>query len=183
MLNRYKSKIAEREYQFIQDMYHLELKIRFLELSNILKNIPKYSKGLPTNQDSVLFCKKVRLKIQIETMQTEINDRIYYIVKSFKNQKIKRAQLEKVLSIFNDIHTLKNIPKSIEIFTECNEKSYCSICMNMDEDNIYIKLSCEHVFHKECITRWFHQNQNQNQKCPLCRKEPEIHNIFKSIII
>jgi hypothetical protein len=58
--------------------------------------------------------------------------------------------------IFQDIvfeETLKNI----------NNK--CCICLNNFDINIENKLSeCNHLFHKDCIDKWFHNNK----RCPLC---------------
>ena len=48
-----------------------------------------------------------------------------------------------------------------------NESITCPICVAPYEDNeeIYTLLSCNHNFHKTCLTRWL---QNHNT-CPLCR--------------
>jgi hypothetical protein len=54
---------------------------------------------------------------------------------------------------------------SIKIKFGCQEKE-CSICMCQYEScqEIY-KLSCRHIYHKECLSRWV----NTRASCPLCR--------------
>jgi hypothetical protein len=45
----------------------------------------------------------------------------------------------------------------------------CNICM--DEYNLgdnVVKLSCKHIFHKECIKNWL---CNERVTCPVCRKD------------
>jgi len=44
----------------------------------------------------------------------------------------------------------------------------CSICLEEynTNDNIII-LDCNHIFHRECISKWFHNKDIKN--CPLCR--------------
>jgi len=41
----------------------------------------------------------------------------------------------------------------------------CSICMDLENNNTWIKLSCGHKFHSSCITQWL----NTHQTCPICR--------------
>tara|TARA_Y200000002_G_scaffold157213_1_gene130018 strand:- start:674 stop:1180 length:507 start_codon:yes stop_codon:yes gene_type:complete len=54
------------------------------------------------------------------------------------------------------------------------ENIECPICLDVVEDNEFIKLqNCTHVFHKYCIEEW----KKVNNTCPLCRKN--ISNIFK----
>lgn len=42
----------------------------------------------------------------------------------------------------------------------------CSICLEDFENGCYVRrLSCDHVFHKECVDEWFHRHF----VCPICR--------------
>lgn len=41
----------------------------------------------------------------------------------------------------------------------------CSICLEAMKDG-YISLSCGHIFHQECVTRWL----SRHNICPLCRQ-------------
>ena len=67
---------------------------------------------------------------------------------------------------------LKEIPK---------DNINCAICMeDMTWFNTKSQLHCKHVFHKQCITKWYNQNKYEylytytylkKVECPLCRKE------------
>lgn len=56
----------------------------------------------------------------------------------------------------------------------------CSICLNKFENNensinknkLFIKLDCDHIFHKLCIEEWY--NTSIYCTCPICRKEIKI---------
>ena len=43
----------------------------------------------------------------------------------------------------------------------------CTICL--EECNKCVQLKCNHVYHKECIDKWFQINNN-TKRCPLCRQ-------------
>lgn len=48
----------------------------------------------------------------------------------------------------------------------------CSICLNVIDisQNIHKKLSCKHLFHKDCINRWIGQNiVHGHYRCPNCQ--------------
>ena len=53
----------------------------------------------------------------------------------------------------------------------------CNICFDEDGDKWFIK-NCKHVYHKECITKWFDiikvneetGETKKNNSCPLCRQ-------------
>uniref|UniRef100_A0A6C0C7A3 RING-type E3 ubiquitin transferase n=1 Tax=viral metagenome TaxID=1070528 RepID=A0A6C0C7A3_9ZZZZ len=56
----------------------------------------------------------------------------------------------------DNIVVLNNLPE--------NE---CCICLEKYKENdILIKLKCNHMFHKECLEPWFNNNK---KSCPLCR--------------
>ncbi|CAI8610905.1 unnamed protein product [Vicia faba] len=51
----------------------------------------------------------------------------------------------------------------------------CAVCLNKMkmEDEVRELMNCSHLFHRECIDKWFEHgyenNDNCNQTCPLCR--------------
>lgn len=49
-----------------------------------------------------------------------------------------------------------------------NLEEDCAICLeSFIEGHPIIRLECNHIFHKKCITSWFDTNDENN--CPLCR--------------
>ena len=54
-----------------------------------------------------------------------------------------------------------------------NNKPVCPICLDVIDKNIK-KLSCNHLFHTDCINKWF----NYNTSCPTCRN-PHVLNQSK----
>jgi hypothetical protein len=64
------------------------------------------------------------------------------------------------------------------------QNDICSICFDDLDNNSINKLSCNHIFHKDCINEWF--SRNIIQTCPYCRKVNEnniwnINNIDEAI--
>ena len=50
----------------------------------------------------------------------------------------------------------------------------CSICLeNFKEEDKVILTECSHLYHHECLTKWFEKNNS----CPICRKENLVINI------
>lgn len=76
---------------------------------------------------------------------------IYYYKK--KSKKININLIKKIL--FKDI---------------VYKDTICSICIGNLDSNKLVKINCNHVFHKKCLTEWNNHNiQNQNNiSCPLC---------------
>ena len=57
----------------------------------------------------------------------------------------------------------------------------CVICLEIIDDKLnFIKLSCNHLFHANCIYQWreYCNNKNNYNKftCPLCNKIVKINN-------
>ena len=48
-----------------------------------------------------------------------------------------------------------------------NKLSFCIICQHDIYLDVIRTLQCSHIFHVECIDRWF----TENNKCPQCRFE------------
>nr|XP_004504040.1 probable E3 ubiquitin-protein ligase XERICO [Cicer arietinum] len=46
----------------------------------------------------------------------------------------------------------------------------CRVCLSdFEEGDIVRNLNCEHTFHKDCLDKWFLQDQYYCATCPLCR--------------
>ena len=51
-----------------------------------------------------------------------------------------------------------------------NTDNECCICLyNIDVDSECVKLSCNHLYHTDCIRDWYINSDNKT--CPVCRKE------------
>nr|CAD2184435.1 unnamed protein product [Meloidogyne enterolobii] len=55
---------------------------------------------------------------------------------------------------------------------------YCSICTKALTSNNTYNIPCDHVFHKECITKWI----SLEESCPICRKKATLNDIKESMI-
>ena len=80
---------------------------------------------------------------------------------------INTNNLEDVIMVLDE-KQLNNIPekKYSDISTEFNT---CSICQDdFDKDHIVRQLNCNHIYHKECIDKYFLE---YSYKCPICRTE------------
>ena len=57
-------------------------------------------------------------------------------------------------------------------YSELNEEEKskkCSICLvGFENDDMLLKLPCDHYFHKQCIEEWL---KEYDYKCPVCRHE------------
>ena len=61
---------------------------------------------------------------------------------------------------------INKIKKKRINFTNDLQDKECSICLEeFKENELLIKLECNHYFHEKCIHDWFKSNMN----CPLCR--------------
>ena len=60
---------------------------------------------------------------------------------------------------------------SLNTLIVCDElpENNCSICLEeFKNEDILKKLTCDHIFHKDCLQPWI--NNNNNKTCPLCRR-------------
>tara|TARA_Y100000022_G_C12947029_1_gene238597 strand:- start:41 stop:397 length:357 start_codon:yes stop_codon:yes gene_type:complete len=75
----------------------------------------------------------------------------------FIKKKIKKFRENNRINKIIDNNNLKQIKNLNEI---------CIICME-EGNKKFIKLNCEHFFHKKCLKKWIINNNS----CPLCRTE------------
>lgn len=70
----------------------------------------------------------------------------------------------------NNRRPLNNIDiNSLNTLVVCDElpDNTCSVCLDeFKDEDILVKLNCEHIFHKDCLEPWLNDNRN----CPLCRR-------------
>lgn len=85
---------------------------------------------------------------------------IYHFIKTYLCIKVDKIYHNMVMK-----HIIKEIDHDEieDLINDC-----CSICLDKyDSDKKIVKLRCNHIYHKECITEWIYNNN----ECPLCRKE------------
>jgi len=67
---------------------------------------------------------------------------------------------------------LDKLPEVCFSELKTDEKS-CSICMDdFEPQSILRKISCSHLFHKNCLDKWLTEN---SYKCPICRSSVAEH--------
>ena len=80
-------------------------------------------------------------------------------------------QMEDIKLVVSEDELL-NIPTKIfkDLDSDIKSKNEkCTICQDEYRDNDTIRLlSCEHIFHTDCVDNWLTQHSH---KCPCCRKE------------
>ncbi len=100
-------------------------------------------------------CALLRSKIENVKQQvawrwcTAQNDRQKNEIKEW----VKEQLISKVMKVFD--------------YDSCDNDESCSICLEIFRDGMKIaKLRCNHLFHTDCINRWFEVNFT----CPLCKR-------------
>ena len=74
------------------------------------------------------------------------------ILDNYDNTKMKEKKIQRIIKNF----------QLIVLETDFE----CPICYETNKIN-YVKLDCNHIFHKNCCAEWFHRSLT----CPTCRKE------------
>lgn len=103
-----------------------------------------------------------------ETIQ--LNNNTFAIINNLLNMVshdniFHNANGQDVISVLNH----EDIDKLNKYILENNLEDKCSICIDsLNETQEVIKLSCEHVYHSECIIKYL---SNYNYKCPCCKIE------------
>lgn len=66
----------------------------------------------------------------------------------------------------NVVVPVKNKEKAYTII-ECNDNFSCAICLDKPNNKQFVRTTCNHVYCKDCIDKWF----EMNSKCPICKKD------------
>lgn len=71
-----------------------------------------------------------------------------------------------LLKLVVNIHAQFNTESKLQMKSlNLSADQECSICLDVQNKDFFIKLDCQHIFHKNCIEQWIVQKNN----CPLCR--------------
>ncbi|KAK2386900.1 putative E3 ubiquitin-protein ligase XERICO [Trifolium repens] len=77
----------------------------------------------------------------------------------------------------NDDQQIENLLDKLKVGPSSSDSiDQCSICLEDYCEGSHSELihtECSHIFHKDCITKWFHQckDRSSSYSCPLCRRE------------
>ena len=77
---------------------------------------------------------------------------------------ITKRGYRKYLSIFLKIFYKQD--KKYTYIKNTNQQLSCSICMDSNNSIYFVRTSCGHDYHEDCIVRWTEIKSN----CPICRK-------------
>lgn len=157
-LKDYKSDIVEKKIE---------------KLSN---NIIKYSKRLHSKYDKIDSIDNTISSLDKKCMEIKysIQNTLY---KTKNKNKTDLKSIRYLISTISDIkknynYEIEQIDKLYKNDFIKNEKQMCSICL--EEDCRFIKTSCGHYFHVECITMYLEKiiytNNFINITCPMCRQ-------------
>lgn len=172
------SKIREKCLHFniqgIESYCPMEFFTKTVEVSiNSLENILKYM----TDETSVLhkhgsIVSRVLGKLLYKETKKVIYDR-----------KVHRLQLNFIYDYYlldeliRDDYKIKCLKafvwrNSSNKNTKENLDHHCVICLEdfLPKENVVPIIPCGHVFHQDCITKWFHEHF----RCPICKTYPSI---------
>ena len=86
-------------------------------------------------------------------------------------QQVQQKKVSLRLAVFQELLNGLSKPKREHVFTQAEDIAHdwqCAICL-CTEKNEVVQAPCKnnHNFHKECLTKWFHENET----CPVCRQD------------
>ena len=69
---------------------------------------------------------------------------------------------------------IKRFNNNFQYIKKCENfnEDICSICLQIEENDNFIKTKCNHVFHYSCMENWIKSIENPN--CPNCKENFEI---------
>lgn len=117
-------------------------------------------------EDYYLFDKDLQLT---DSQKENLNQKIYIILLCYLFFII---MIMFCLYFYNDLQSFFKITYrklyiryKIKYTNNYNPFDKCSICLDNFNHECIIKLKCNHLFHQNCIHKWF----RINIRCPLCR--------------
>jgi hypothetical protein len=104
----------------------------------------------------------VLLYIVCDLLYTIIKDRIINIS---DNSSIELQNITSHNNISSNNNITNNTTSVIGITNVERGDTTCSICLDNNDDDPWVELSCKHKFHIECVYPWISLHNN----CPNCR--------------
>lgn len=146
------------------------------KIEKLSNNINKYSKQLHTRYNRIESINKSISSLEKKCMEAKCSIQ-NAVEKSKKKNKLDLKAIKYLSSEIGDIQKkydceIDHINKLYQNDFIKNKKQMCSICL--EEDCRFIKTSCGHYFHVECITMYLEKiiytNSFINITCPMCRQ-------------
>lgn len=148
----------------------------YKKINQCKNNISKYSKQLNTKYNKIDSLNKSISSLEKKCIEAKCGIQ-NSVKKANKKNKSDLNSIKYLSAEINGIQKsyeseIKNINKTYENEFIKNKKQMCSICL--EEDCRFIKTSCGHYFHVECITMYLekiiYNNNFINITCPMCRQ-------------
>ena len=123
----------------------------------------------------------IRRVTLLSTVVNELGDdgtrnEMEFLLINLELMQMEQLQLEMALEISRrEAEPRPEPPKKVEMKehivsrTECSEGNECAICLcefRYHEKGV-ISLKCGHLFHKDCVAKWFEAHHT----CPICRTD------------
>jgi hypothetical protein len=146
------------------------------KIEKLSNNIKKYSKQLHTRYNRIESINKSISSLEKKCIEAKCSIQSA-VEKSKKKNKLDLKTIRYLSSEIGDIQKkydceIDHINKLYQNDFIKNNKQICSICL--EEDCRFIKTSCGHYFHVECITMYLEKiiytNSFINITCPMCRQ-------------
>lgn len=104
----------------------------------------------------------IRLRTRIRQLQSELQ---------VEQARLRRALIRHLFRIFY-LETQVDVDTKFPAipYPHDDDTEQCSVCMRLFNNKSVRVLTCEHVFHAECIDEWIQRSET----CPLCRSTIEL---------
>ncbi|KAF7639024.1 hypothetical protein Mgra_00001550, partial [Meloidogyne graminicola] len=168
-----------------------KFKLKNLTKNNKINNLiifPKWKNKYSTWHYSLFSERKKRttllLEIPIKKIKNNINNieedeeeekgninllNLYNkIIISIEKEKVQKYILYEKGETSKINNVIKNNEQQLE---DIEEELECSICKeNINKNSLIIGRKCNHIYHKECIYKWFEEESNKPKICPICQQ-------------
>ena len=86
------------------------------------------------------------------------------------HRQVQQKKVSLRLAVFQELLNGLSKPKREHVFTQAEDIAHdwqCAICLCTEQNEVVQSPCKNHTFHKECLTKWFHENET----CPVCRQD------------
>jgi hypothetical protein len=120
----------------------------------------KISEKIIENGTEIIYINNYSKKLNGKFYSKTLSTHIHILLKICKDGKIP----------YKIINNEKHFENAIDL---CKDGD-CSICLEENKNKLCKIKKCGHIFHKECLYKWF----STNNSCPFCRCDIVVDNII-----